>query len=140
MSAKEGIAEASVQYVLLDLSSFTGSVAARLLGTGCDLRVWHADEALPIAYLGKACGEAPVTAAAFEAGERLANPSWLPSYGVRLAACSAAQARAYTRQRSSCSTVQAGCEPLNHSFLQHGARAFRLSAVVIVTLAWTCSV
>ena len=62
-------------------------------GTGCDLRVWHAEEALPIAHLGKACGAAPLAAAAFEAGKRLANSSWLPSFGVRLAACSAAQAR-----------------------------------------------
>ena len=63
-----------------------------LQGTGCDLRVWHAEEALPIAHLGKACGGAPLTALAFEAGERLGNPSWVPDCGVRLAACSAAQA------------------------------------------------
>ena len=72
-----------------------------LQGTGCDLRVWHAEEALPIAHLGEACGKTSLMAAAFEVGERLANPSWLPSYGVRLAACSATQARPGTL-RSGC--------------------------------------
>ena len=95
MPATWSFIKAAVQHVLLGLccDALTGSMAASLQGTGCNLRVWHAEEASPIAQLGEACGAAPLKALVFEAGERLANPSWLPCYGIRLAACSAAEVR-----------------------------------------------
>lgn len=98
------------------------SVAACMQGTGCDLRVWHVEEALPIAHLGEACVQAPLTAAAFEAGERLVNPNW--QHGVRLAACSAAQARCETLILAACSMAQARSYALKSGRWQRNAGAF----------------
>ncbi|KAK9842547.1 hypothetical protein WJX81_005343 [Elliptochloris bilobata] len=65
------------------------------VGSGSALHVWHAEQAAPLAVLQQACGVMPLEDLAFETSERLADPGWLPSDGLRMAACSGALVRVW---------------------------------------------